>query len=165
MAKDFVFVTELEHSVHDVHAALVDERFWRGREEGRDTSSTAVEQPAGPGTVRVKVTDQADSSHLPAVVRGILRGPLVMERQDEWGPLVDEQAEGALVGGAAGLPIAIEGRSVLRASESGGAIIDLQGQVAVKIPLLGGQIEGLVHQMVTQIVENDRTALDSWLKG
>nr|WP_238586345.1 DUF2505 family protein [Rhodococcus rhodochrous] len=38
-----------------------------------------------------------------------------------------------------------------------------RGQVVVRIPLLGGRIESMVHGMVRQIVEHDRIAIAAWL--
>ncbi|MBC2591055.1 DUF2505 domain-containing protein [Rhodococcus sp. DMU1] len=163
MPKSFAFTTELDHHVRDVHAALIDERYWLDRVADRASATAVVEEPHGPGTLRVTVTDRSEPSELPSIVRGMLRGPLVIERTDEWGPLMGEAAEGRMSGGATGLPVALEGRSRLRVSETGGTFIDVQGQVVVRVPLLGGRIESMVHGMVLQIVENDRIAIAAWL--
>lgn len=163
MPKSFAFTTELDHHVRDVHAALIDERYWLDRVADRASATAIVEEPHGPGSVRVTVTDRSEPSELPSIVRGMLRGPLIVERTDEWGPLVDDVAEGLLSGGATGLPVALEGRSRLRTSRTGGTYVDVQGQVVVRIPLLGGRIESMVHGMVRQIVEHDRIAIAAWL--
>ncbi|WP_422662567.1 DUF2505 domain-containing protein [Rhodococcus rhodochrous] len=127
MPKSFAFTTELDHHVRDVHAVLTDERYWLDRVADRASATAIVEEPHGPGSVRVTVTDRSEPSELPSIVRGMLRGPLIVERTDEWGPLVDDVAEGLLSGGATGLPVALEGRSRLRTSRTGGTYVDVQG--------------------------------------
>ena len=56
----------------------------------------------------------------------------------------------------------IQGSTLLRPAEAG-TVLDVRGEVTVKIPLVGGQIEGLAAKMVGQIVEKDRAALAAWL--
>uniref|UniRef100_UPI0037C9D44F DUF2505 family protein n=1 Tax=Rhodococcus pyridinivorans TaxID=103816 RepID=UPI0037C9D44F len=41
--------------------------------------------------------------------------------------------------------------------------IEVRGEATVKVPVVGGQIEGLIVQLVENIVQNDRTDLDKWL--
>ncbi len=66
-------------------------------------------------------------------------------------------------GSSSSLPVSIEGRSELRPSASGGAVVEVTGEVAVKIPVVGGQVEGLVVQMVESIVNGDQKELNDWL--
>ncbi|MFZ2527986.1 MAG: DUF2505 domain-containing protein [Rhodococcus sp. (in: high G+C Gram-positive bacteria)] len=164
MSKEFSFSADIDHNVEQVHAALISEEYWKGRLGGSTTGSVEVGSPAGPGTVRATLTDETDTSGLPAVVRGILRGPLVMVRTDEWGPLEGGAAQGTLTGGSSSFPVTIEGRSGLRARD-GGAVLEVSGQVTVKVPVVGGQIEGLVVQMVEAIVSGDGAALNEKLSG
>lgn len=164
MSKAFSFTTEFEHSVDTVHAALTSEDYWKSRiGADSDGSSIAVSAPAGPGTIRVEITGRMDPAGLPAVVRGILRGPLEMNRVDEWSALDGDHAQGAMTGGSSSLPVTIEGRSELRPSASGGSVVEVTGEVAVKIPVVGGQVEGLVVQMVESIVNGDQKELNDWL--
>ncbi len=86
-----------------------------------------------------------------------------MNRADEWSALDGGQAQGTMTGGSSSLPVSIEGRSELRASASGGSIVEVTGEVAVKIPVVGGQVEGLVIQMVESIVNADQKELNDWL--
>ncbi|MGV9746466.1 DUF2505 domain-containing protein [Rhodococcus zopfii] len=164
MSKEFSFSADIDHSVEQVHAALISEEYWKGRLGGSPTGSVEIAAPQGPGTVRVTLTDETDISGLPAVVRGILRGPLVMERTDEWGPLDGGVARGTLTGGSSSFPVTIEGRSELR-DRDGGAVLEVRGQVTVKVPVVGGQVEGLVLQMVEAIVSGDGAALNAQLAG
>ena len=164
MSKAFTFTTEFEHGVDAMHAALTSEDFWKSR-GGADAegSSIAVTTPGGPGTIRVEITGRMDPAGLPAVVRGVLRGPLEMTRTDEWSALDGGSAQGAMAGGSSSLPVTISGRSELRPSASGGSVVEVTGEVGVKIPVVGGQVEGLVVQMVEGIVNADEKDLNDWL--
>ncbi|MEE2033418.1 DUF2505 domain-containing protein [Rhodococcus chondri] len=163
MSKEFVYTIELDHGVEHVHAALISEEYWKGRVGDSTTGSVEVMVPAGPGTARITLTDQVDAAVLPAVVRGILRGPLVMTRTDEWGVLEGNTASGALGGGSSTLPVTIAARSELRPRESSGSVIELRGEARVDVPIVGGQVEGMVLQMMQAIVESDRATLNTWL--
>lgn len=162
MSKEFSFSADIDHNVERVHAALISEEYWKTRLGGSTTGSVEVTSPAGPGTARITLTDETDTSGLPAVVRGILRGPLVMERTDEWGPLEGGAAQGTLTGSSSSAPVAIEARSELRARD-GGAVLEVRGQVTVKVPVVGGQVEGLVVQMVEAIIAGDGAGLNKAL--
>ncbi|AOD22219.1 MULTISPECIES: DUF2505 domain-containing protein [Rhodococcus] len=163
MSKEFVFTSTLDHSVERVHGALTSEDFWNSRLAASQTGVAQLEVGSGPGTFRAKVSDQIDTSALPAVVRGVVRGPLIIERTDEWGGLGDGTAQGTLAGSTSGLPITIAARSELRGNADGGTEIEVRGEATVKVPVVGGQIEGLIVQLVENIVQNDRTDLDKWL--
>lgn len=164
MPKDFEFSAELPHAVREVHAALTDERYWRWRMKDSDRSVVVIDKPYGPETLRVTVTDRTDLADLPAIVRGVLRRPLVSEWVNEWGRLDGDTSRGRITGGATGgVPFRIESRSRLRAIESRRTRFDVRGQVAVNVPVVGGQIELLVRQMILRSVAADQDVLDGWL--
>ncbi|WP_068163301.1 DUF2505 domain-containing protein [Rhodococcus phenolicus] len=162
MPKKFEFTAVLDHPAGDVHAALIDERYWRDRVAASPTATVRIENPRGPGTLRVVVTERTEPSDIPALVRSVVRGPMVLERTDEWGALGADGATGLIAGAATGIPVDFRGTSQLRPTTDG-TVLDLYGEVTVKIPLLGGQIEGLAAKMIGQIIEKDRAALASWL--
>lgn len=129
-----------------------------------DRSVVVIDKPSGPETLRVTVTDRTDLADLPAIARGVLRRPLVSEWVNEWGRLDGDTARGRITGGATGgVPFRIESRSRLRGIESGRTLFDIHGQVAVKMPLVGGQIELLVRQMILRSVASDQSVLNGWL--
>ncbi|MDV2476367.1 DUF2505 domain-containing protein [Rhodococcus zopfii] len=162
MPKKFEFTAVLDHPAHDVHAALIDERYWRDRIAGSPTATVRIENPDGPGTLRVVVTERAEPADLPALVRGVVRGPMVLERSDDWGTLGADGATGVIVGGATGIPVDFRGTSRLQPTTEG-TVLAMRGEVTVKIPVVGGRIEGLAAKMIRQIIEKDRAALAAWL--
>jgi hypothetical protein len=162
MPKKFEFTAVLDHPARDVHAALIDERYWRDRIAGSPTAAVRIEYPDGPGTLRVVVTERTEPAELPAFVRGVVRGPMVLERTDNWGTFDAGGATGLIVGGATGIPVDFRGTSQVRPTADG-SVLAMRGEVTVKIPIVGGQIEGLAVKMIGRIVEKDRDALAAWL--
>jgi len=160
--KKFEFTAVLDHPARDVHAALTDERYWRDRVAASPTATVRIENPDGPGTLLVVVTERTEPADMPALVRGVVRGPMIMERTDHWGALGADGATGLVVGGASGIPVDFRGTSHLRPAADG-TVLAVRGEVTVKIPIVGRQIEGLAAKMIGRIVENDRDALAAWL--
>jgi len=162
--KKFSFTSALDHDVERVHATLTNEEFWKNRIAASPTGDAELEvRGSGPGTISLTMADSMGTSGLPSVVRGVLPGPLVIERADEWGPLDGGIAHGVLTGGARGLPITVSARSELRAGDTGGTVVEVHGEATVKVPLVGGKIEGLIVQLVESMVRNDSREIDTWL--
>lgn len=165
MPKQFELSTEVAHSIERVHAALIDERYWRYRLREDTTNSVTAEfdESGGPGTLTVTVIQTSDGSNLPGFLRAVVSLPMQMKRVDTWGPLRGERAEGTLSGTSTGFPLAIDGTLVLR-STGDRTVIDLQGRIAVKVRLVGGQIEAMLKQMVAKSLERDRDEIIGWLE-
>src|SRR5574340_120387 len=132
MPKQFELSTEVGHSIDRVHAALVDERYWRYRlrEDTENRITAEFDNSGGPGTLTVTTIQTSDASDLPALLRPVVSGAMQMKRVDAWGPLRGERAEGTLFGTSTGIPLTIDGTVVLR-SEGDRTVMDLQGQIVV----------------------------------
>lgn len=164
MPKEFSLTIELDHPPTAVHAALVDEAYWRSRAAESGNATIEIERPDGPGTLAATLTDRTEAAELPAIVRGILRGPLEMRRTDRWQSLDDERATGELDGSAGNLPVVIDGTYRLEPSDNG-TRIDASGEVTVSVRVIGGQIEAMVVQMLKSVLDKDRAALSAWIDG
>ncbi|MEE2033414.1 DUF2505 domain-containing protein [Rhodococcus chondri] len=163
MPKRFELTAQLDHDVRDVHAALTDARYWQGRLEGSATATLQIDAPDGPGSLRVAISERTEPADLPPMVRALVRGPMIMERIDRWGPLAGNGATGEIIGGTSGIPVSFRGRTRVLPHGSGGTVLDVRGDVSVEIPVVGRQIAALATRMVAQIVERDRDALAAWL--
>lgn len=161
MPKHFATTIELDHDAEAVHGALTDGAYWQYRLRESDGAQSTIESPA-PGALSVTVVETTDPEKFPAVVRAVIRGPMKVERADSWGPLVESRAEGRFRGSSTALPITIEGTFALRDADRG-CVIDVDGSITVKIRLVGGQIESLAKQMVTQMIERDGKEIHEWL--
>jgi hypothetical protein len=168
MPKRFEFSAEFDHPVERVHALLTDEDYWRSRAaDGSSRAEVRVEAATsddGQPLVTVTMVETVDSDNFPALVRKVIRGEMRMERVDAWRPVHDGAARGLVTGRSTGIPVAIDGEYALR-SHGAGSVLDVRGTITVRVPLVGGQIELLARQMVSQMVERDRTEAQSRLDG
>ncbi|MEN0134534.1 MAG: DUF2505 domain-containing protein [Rhodococcus sp. (in: high G+C Gram-positive bacteria)] len=161
MAKSFDYSEEVAYPIDRVHAALTDPAFWQHRFEEAPDKLT-LDDSRGPGTLTATMRDTIGASSLPGLVRKVVTGELKVERADAWGALDGDHADGRITGSSTGIPVQIEGTSVLRASGDV-TVLGLTGTVQVKIPLVGGQIESLIRKLVGDMVGQDRDAIEKWL--
>ncbi|RVW10670.1 DUF2505 domain-containing protein [Prescottella agglutinans] len=167
MPKRFEFSAEFDHPVERVHALLTDEDYWRSRVAAESRAVVQVGEEAdgdGPPVVTVTMTETVDPDNFPALVRKVIRGEMRMERTDVWCPVDGGRAAGRVTGRSTGIPVAIDGEYALRPNGAG-AVLDVRGTITVRVPLVGGQIELLARQMVSQMVERDRVAAQRRLDG
>ncbi|CAM2782311.1 DUF2505 domain-containing protein [Prescottella defluvii] len=167
MPKRFEFSADFDHPVDRVHALLTDEDYWRARMPPQSHGSVRVDRASdadGSALVTVTMTETADTDRLPALVRKVVRGEMRMRRIDTWRAVHEGRASGTLEGSATGIPVTIDGEYVLRPDERG-SVLEVRGTATVRIPLVGGQIELLVRQMVSQMVERDRAEAHRRLDG
>lgn len=158
MPKQFEFSAEFDHPVERVHALLTDEGYWRSRVADGPRAAVEVDVDRdgdGVPVVTVTMTDVVDADGFPALVRRVIRGELRMERVDVWRPVHGGRAAGRVRGTSSGIPVSIDGEYEL-SPRRGGSVLDVRGTITVRIPLVGGQIELLARQMVSQMVERDR---------
>lgn len=161
MPKKFEVDAGLDFPVDQVHGALIDEAYWRRRLRVSDNVDVQFDRSGG--GLAVAITESTDPEQFPAVVRAVIRGPMTVRRSDSWGPLDGDRAAGTIGGSSTGLPVTIEATAVLSGDGDGRTRLLVRGQVRVKIPLVGGQIETLAKQMVIKLVERDREELAAWL--
>ncbi|WP_430331373.1 DUF2505 domain-containing protein [Rhodococcus sp. ACT016] len=167
MPKRFEFSAEFDHPVERVHALLIDEDYWRSRAAEGARAAVRVDETMdddGQPVVTVTMTETVDTDNFPALVRKVIRGEVRMERVDAWRPVDAGAANGLVTGRSTGIPVAIDGQYALRPNGAG-SVLDVRGTITVRIPLVGGQIELLARQMVSQMIERDRSEAQSRLDG
>jgi hypothetical protein len=162
MARKFEFTEEFDVTPAVAHAALTDRTLWDKRVA--DTSGRVDidfrNLPDGGFTVTLK--EGVGAQMLPGVIKKVIRGDLTIIRTDTWGPLEGDHASGTLTGGSSGLPSKVEGTFVL-APSAAGSTLTLKGKAEVKIPLVGGKIEGMVVDMIGKLVHNESKQARRWL--
>ncbi|MFR9806348.1 DUF2505 domain-containing protein [Pseudonocardia sp. RS010] len=90
---------------------------------------------------------------LPASVRRFLAGALVLEREERW-RIGEVQAEGAFTLSAAGAPARAEGDLRIAADPAGSAL-HIDGEVEVRVPLLGAAIEAVVAERALALMTEE----------
>ena len=160
--------TSLEHrstfsaSADKVSETLVDKAFLteRLRDIG-GKNAVLLDHSRDGDRVTFRMRQGVDASQLPPAIRSILKGDLVVEREERWQP------EGDLYAGTSrvtigGVPGEIQGRSRISGTESSATLV-IGAQVKVNIPLIGGKIEKVVAEQVGKLLTAEAEYAEKWL--
>ncbi|WP_185981842.1 DUF2505 domain-containing protein [Skermania sp. ID1734] len=164
MPRSFSFEVHYPNSPADVHRAITDERMWRSRFKGAETATLDVATPDGPGTIELTMSERVDKDRTPMVVRKVLKDEMSLTRTDRWGALEGDTATGVLHAHSTGIPGKVEGRYTLRRSGDG-AVLQVSGEIEVKIRFVGGAIEPLGVQLLTRLANGERDYTTKWLSS
>jgi uncharacterized protein YndB with AHSA1/START domain len=162
MSRKFSFTVSYNVPVEELHRAITNDELWQSRFSGAQTATLDLTHAAGPGTIRIHMTEKARPEKIPALVRKVLKNDLVLERTDDWGPLEGDVARGEFTGSSKGITTAMSGTYEMR-STAEGSQIEVAGTVSVKVPLVGGAIEPLAEQLQYRVVESERKFIEKWL--
>ncbi|WP_018684807.1 DUF2505 domain-containing protein [Actinokineospora enzanensis] len=137
-----------------VHARLVDQGFLRERLRALGGQDAALVAYTTDGTtVGYTLRQGIPAAKLPSVVRGLVKGDLVVERSETWRPHGDEFV-GTTAAAVAGVPGEIRGRYRL-ADTAAGSELRTDAEVKVRIPLVGGKIESVIAEQVRTLLANE----------
>ena len=103
-----------------------------------------------------------DPKNLPSLVRTVLPGDVVIEREESW----RRDGPGSYTGDTRvtipGTPGSATG--VMRLRDTGeGSELHIRIEVTVKVPLIGGKIEEMVTGQVKDLLESESTFTQDWL--
>ncbi|AWK71488.1 hypothetical protein CBI38_07695 [Rhodococcus oxybenzonivorans] len=159
----------IEHSstysfpVEQVHAGLTTEQYWRDRiAEVGGPGATLDEVTTGPGTISVSMSQSIPAEHLPSIVAKVRSGDLVIARTETWNALDGGRASGTFTARVTGAPAEISGSQTLT-SEGSGTKVQVTGKAEVKIPLIGGKIEGAIGDEVLRLIDKEQEFTQRWL--
>lgn len=164
MPRSFDISVDYEGSVEQVHSAFRDRQYWLARlaDSGVDDASLDSLQVDDGGGVTVATTQVLRSDQLPAVVRQFHKGDLRIGRREAWSPVSDGQASASVDGSITGAPVTLTGAATLRPVEAG-ARLDFHVTVEVRIPLVGGKIEGLIGAQLVDLVTAEQRFTSTWI--
>lgn len=100
---------------------------------------------------------------LPSFVRALHAGDLFVEREQTW-TRAGETYTGTVKATVGGMPGDITARTGL-ADEGGKTVLWTSGQVKIRIPLVGGKVEGFVADQVTKLLQSEAEFTAQWLAG
>ncbi|MEU7816768.1 DUF2505 domain-containing protein [Pseudonocardia sp. NPDC049154] len=103
--------------------------------------------------LRVVLRQGVPAGALPASVRRFLAGALVLEREEHW-RIADERADGEFTLTAAGAPAGAAGTLTIGADPAGSAL-HIDGEVEVRVPLLGAAIESVVAERALALMTEE----------
>jgi len=160
--------TSLEHrssfaaTADVVYETLVDEAFLTARLRDIGGKGAALLDHSRDGhRTTFRMRQGVDAAKLPGAIRSILKGDLVVEREERWGP------DGGVYAGTSrvtigGVPGEIQGRSRIAGKDSG-ATLAISAQVKVSIPLIGGKLETVVAEQVGKLLAAEAEYAEKWL--
>ncbi|MUM19728.1 DUF2505 domain-containing protein [Mycobacterium sp. CBMA271] len=163
MARSFDLSVEYSVAAERVHAAFADEAYWNKRlaDSGADTATLDSLTSEG-GAIEIVTTQVLRSDRLPGIVSQFHRGDLQIVRTEKWSPIAGGASDGTVMGSIAGAPVALSGTSRLHTTDKGSRL-DLKISVEVKIPLVGGKIEGFVGGKLMDLLSAEQRFTSGWI--
>lgn len=164
MASQIDYRSSSTFPADDVYAAMVDPEFLKTRlTQLGGPGAALIEHSADAAGARYTIRHGLDSRDLPAMVRGMLPNPLVIERTESW-----KRHE---AGGYAGetsvtirsTPASAVGGMRLRDLTEGGSEFLVRANVTVNVPLFGARVEEVVGEQVKNLLAAEAKFTEEWL--
>jgi hypothetical protein len=163
MSRSVEVVVDSPASVEQVHAAFAREDYWLARCAEFDAATTLDSFVVdADGTVTVDTTQHLSCRVLPGFVAKAVPGDLKMLHSETWWPAGDHDVRGQVrvsAPGALGT-----GHADTRLVASGdGSQLRFDATVQVKIPMLGGRIEGYVGRQLAANITVIQRFTTAWI--
>lgn len=163
MARSFDLSVEYSASVEQVHAAFADEGYWNERLAGSGADTATLDSlKSDGGALEIVTTQVLRSDRLPGIVSQFHRGDLRIVRTEKWSAISGGASEGTVVGSIPGAPVTLAGTARLHTGAKGSRQ-DLKVSVEVKIPLVGGKIEGFVGGKLMDLLSAEQRFTSGWI--
>ncbi|MEU9805234.1 DUF2505 domain-containing protein [Mycobacterium sp. NPDC050853] len=163
MARSFDLSVEYSATVEQVHSAFADEAYWNQRlaDSGADTATLDSLKSEG-GAIEIVTTQVLRSDRLPGIVSQFHRGDLHIVRTEKWSPIAGGASDGTVLGSISGAPVTLSGTARLHPGGKGSRL-DMKIGVEVKIPLVGGKIEGFVGGKLMDLLSAEQRFTSEWI--
>ncbi len=159
----------IEHSskytvpAEKVHEAVTSEQYWRDRIVAVGGPGATIEElTVRDETVAVTMSQIIAAEHLPSMVSKVVNGDIVIKRSETMAPFKDGKATGTFSAHVDGVPARVEGTQVLTGDENS-ATLEIDGEVEVKIPFLGGKIESAIVDEVVRLIQAEQDFTQEWI--
>jgi uncharacterized protein DUF2505 len=151
-------------SVEQILSAFGDETYWHARLAEFDGGTATLESldVDGDGTVKVRIRVGLLPEGLPKVVTQLAPGDLQMLREETWSPGGDGSVGGVIAVAVPGAPVSASGRARMSPTGSGSRM-SYTATVKVKIPLVGGNIEGWICGRTTDEIAKVHAFTSTWI--
>ena len=170
MPRSFDVSADYQGSVGDIHRAFTEADYWLARLEYSSVDESKLEsmrvggESGSDGTIDVVTLQVMHRQNLPGVITQVHRGDLCVRREETWTPLTDGITTASIRGSILDSPASVAGTAVLSPlAASGGARLDVQFTVHVRIPLIGGKLENLIGAQLATLVAEEQRFTTMWL--
>ena len=160
--------TRIEHRAEftaglaDAYVAVAGEDALRARLErlgGHD--ATLLSYDASDGLLRYELRQGISADKLPAAIRTLHKGDLMVNRTQTWRRNGDGYAGDASVE-VRGVPGEITADTALIGDDAR-SMLRTDGEVTVRIPLFGAKLESVIVEQVTKLLEREAEFTAKWL--
>ena len=151
-------------SVEQVRAACPDDRYWLARlaDSGADAATLDDLAVDPDGGVAVATTQVLRADRLPGLVTQLHRGDLRITRREVWTPLAGATSTATIEAAIPDAPFSVTGSGTLQAAGAGSKA-DFLVRVEVRIPLLGGKVEGFIGNQLVDLLIAEQRFTSEWI--
>lgn len=170
MPRSFDVFADYEGSVEDLHRAFSAPEYWQDRMADTPVDIATLEtmrvggESGDDGTIEVVTMQTICRHHLPGLVTQLHGGDLSIRREEVWGPVTDGAATASISGAIVGAPVSLRGTAELAPiPESGGTRQTFRVTIHVRAPIIGGKIEKLMGNHLSELVAWEHRFTTDWL--
>lgn len=147
-----------------VHGAFADDGYWLERLEksGCDATNLDALTKGDDGGLTIITTQTVRFNRLPGFVSQLHAGDLTLVREEIWSPVSDGVATATIKGTVPGAPVSVSGTAAM-SSIGARARVDVRATVEVRIPLLGGKVEGFIGGQLAEMVRLEEQFTSQWI--
>jgi hypothetical protein len=166
MPRSFDLSADYDGSVEEVHRAFTHEDYWRTRlaESGVDVATLESMRVGDDDTVEVVTLQVIRSDKLPGMVTQLHSGDLCIRRQEIWGPVSGDTAQGSVAGSIVDAPVNLTGEASLSPiTGTGGSRLVFRATVQVRVPIIGGKLENIIGAQLAELVAAEQRFTTKWI--
>ncbi|PXX55557.1 uncharacterized protein DUF2505 [Nocardia tenerifensis] len=142
MSRNIIRTSQHPYPAADIYRALTAREYWRDRVAALDGAGADLTSFEFDGTAtKVSISKPAPAGRLPGKLADLIPSSVRLEVNESWGPFVEDTAHGTMRADVVGTPISLSAALVLRGADAASSTMAFEGQVEVRIPMLGRAVE------------------------
>lgn len=164
MARSLAYRSSSEYPAQDVYTVMVDPEFLEARlRQMGGPGAALLEHKADADGARYTLRQGLDPKDLPSFVRNFMPGTIVIERTETLRLERPGHYAGTVSVLITGTPATASGSMRLTDRAGGGSEFEVQAEVTVSVPFVGGKIEGIIAEQVKQLMAAETRFTLRWI--
>jgi len=165
MARQITHRTIAEFPAERVYTVMVDPEFLKARLERLGGPGAALlEHHVDDKGARYRLRHGVDADAVPPMVRSLVNGDLVIQRDETLVPDGPGRYSGTVAVAIPGTPASAQGGMRLADLGEGTSEFVVDAAVTVKVPLIGGKIESMVAGQIEGLLGTETAFTLDWLR-
>jgi hypothetical protein len=163
MPRSFDFSVDSSSTVEQIHLAFADEDYWRARlaKFGGLGSLDSLSVDSD-GLVTAVVVTALRHDGLPGPVAKFFPREWRVVQNEKWNPVREGRMSGEVSVISHGAPMSGIGTALISPTRNGSRL-KCKATVGVKVPLIGGKVEGIVGRLLVQNISAMQDFTTEWL--